>query len=462
MAHLALSFGENKDAAAANRIALSDWAAVVKEEEAHGASLRGPIMLGIFTLIVGVGGFFLWAGSTELSSAAIASGRVIVESSTKTVSHLEGGTLRALVVREGDKVKAGEVLARLDATRSESALLQLKQQQFADKAQLARLVAERNGSEAFSYETQVPEGMDTTAAGDVLLTERRLFIERTSLFRDQIAADESGIAQLASQRQAIEARRRSWVEQEAVVRREVDTYTKLQARKLITAAAFNAKYLQLLDLTSRIGESDAVLAENSQRKRQLELSVANRRNDYFRGVSVEIQQTQTNIVHVRQQIISAEDVVAKAAIRAPQDGIIANIRIRTPGSALTAGSPVLDIVPANQPMLIEGVAAARDIDQMRVGQKAEIKLSAFGAAELRPLVGHVTYIAPDSTIDERTGDVRFAFRAKIDEAELKAQPNLFLYPGMPAEVYIVTGDRTALAYLTEPIRRSFSRAFREQ
>jgi multidrug efflux pump subunit AcrA (membrane-fusion protein) len=157
MAHLALSFGEYKDAAVASRIALSDWAAVVKEEEAHGASLRGPIMLGIFTLIVGVGGFFLWAGSTELSSAAIASGRVIVESSTKTVSHLEGGTLRALVVREGDKVKAGEVLARLDATRSESALLQLKQQQFADKAQLARLVAERNGSETFSYETQVPE-----------------------------------------------------------------------------------------------------------------------------------------------------------------------------------------------------------------------------------------------------------------------------------------------------------------
>lgn len=460
MADLALSLGEDKYAAAA--MALSDWAAVVKEESVHRASLRGPIVLGVLTLIVGVGGFFLWAGSTELSSAAVASGRVIVESNTKTVSHLEGGTLRALVVREGDKVKAGDVLARLDVTRSESALLQLRQQLFADNAQLARLVAERNESEAFSYETQVPEGMDTTAAGEVLLTERRLFVERTSLFRDQIAADKSGIAQLASQRQAIAARRQSWVEQQTVIGREVDTYAKLQARKLITASVFNAKYLQLLDLTSRIAESDAVLAENSQRKRQLELSVANRRNDYLRGVSVEIQATQTNIVNTRQQIISAEDVVAKAAIRSPQDGIVANIRIRTPGSALTAGSPVLDIVPANQPMLIEGVAAARDIDQMRVGQKAEIRLSAFGAAELRPLVGHVTYIAPDSTIDERTGDVRFAFRAKIDEAELKTQPNLFLYPGMPAEVYIVTGDRTALAYLTEPIRRSFSRAFREQ
>ena len=101
-------------------------------------------------------------------------------------------------------------------------------------------------------------------------------------------------------------------------------------------------------------------------------------------------------------------------------------------------------------------------DEMRVGQKAEIRLSAFGTAELRPLVGHVTYIAPDSVVDEKTGEVRFAFRARIDEAELKAQPNLFLYPGMSADVYIVLGDRTALAYLAEPIKKSFYRAFREQ
>jgi HlyD family secretion protein len=461
MAELTLSPTEYRYAGP-DKGALSEWAAVVKEEEANRTSLLGPLILGLLTLVIGVGGFWLWASSTELTSAAVASGRVIVESNTKTVSHLEGGTLKELLVHEGDRVKAGDVLALLDVTRSESALLQLRQKLFAGEAQLARLVAERDENKTFAYDAPVPAGMDAKAAANVLATEKRLFEERTHLFRDQIAADQSGIAQLASQRVAIEVRRQSAVEQADVVKREYETYLKLQKRKLITAAMLNEKKLQLVDLESRIAEADATLAENSQRKTQLQLSVTSRRNDYFRGVSVEIQQTQSSNSEFLQQIIGAEDVVEKAAIRSPQDGVIANIKVRTPGSALISGTPVLDIVPANQPMLIEGTARAIDIDQMRVGQKAEIKLSAFGAAELKPLIGHVTYIAPDSIVDERTGDVRFAFKAKIDPAELKAQPNLFLYPGMSAEVYIVTGDRTALAYLIAPISRSFNRAFREQ
>lgn len=445
-----------------DKAVLSEWDAVVREEQAAKVTLVGPMLVGLLTLVIGVGGFTFWAASTELSSAAVAGGRVVVESNTKTVSHLEGGTLKELRVSEGEMVKAGDVLAMLDVTRSESTLLQLRQQLFAGEAQLARLAAERDEAKTFSFNAPVPERMDISAAENVLTTEKRLFEERTRLFHDQIAADESSIAQLASQRIAIEVRRRSSIEQSDVVREEYKTYEKLHARKLITSAMLNDKKLQLVELESRIAEADAALAENSQRKTQLELSVTTRRNDYFRGVSVEIQQTQTAINAIRQEIISAEDVVAKAAIRSPQDGIVANIRIRTAGSAVIEGTPLMDIVPANQPMLIEGTARAMDIDQMRVGQKAEIKLSAFGAAELKPLVGHVTYIAPDSIVDERTGEVRFAFKARIDEAELKAQPNLFLYPGMSAEVYIVTGDRTALAYLAEPIKRSFYRAFREQ
>lgn len=463
MAEISLPVATPRPSVLAGRLAPGDrTAAAAKEEESGQVSLHGPIVMGLLTLALGVGGFFLWAASTELSSAAIAGGRVIVESSTKTVSHLEGGTLTALAVREGDRVKAGDILATLDATRSRSALSQLRQQLFSLEAQRARLAAERDEREAFIYEARVPEHMDSAAAGAVLLTERRLFVERTSLFRDQLAADRSAIAQLASQRAAIVARRKAWAEQAALVGREFETYGKLHTKRLITTSALYDKKLQLVDLQSRIAESDAALAESNERETQLDLALASRRNDYFRGVSTEIRQIQSAIADTGQQIIAAEDVVAKGVIRAPQQGVVANIRIRTPGSAVPAGSPILDIVPAHQPMLIEGLAEARNIDQMRVGQKTEIKLSAFGAAERRPLVGRLTYIAPDSTIDERTGEVRFVFRATIDPAELRDQPNLFLYPGMAAEIYIVTGDRTALGYLTEPIRRSFSRAFREQ
>jgi HlyD family secretion protein len=448
--------------AAPDKAALSEWEDVLKEEQRMQVTLFGPILLGMLILVFGVGGFMAWASTTQMSSASVAGGRVIVESNTKTVSHLEGGTLDDLMVKEGDRVKAGALLATLDVTRSQSALTQLRQELFAAKAQQARLVAEREGRSAYVFNEPVPEGLDRQAAESVTATEKRLFRERTDLYRDQIAADEAVIAQLASQRVAIEARKRSNIEQARVVRKDYETYVGLQARKLITTVMLNEKKLQLVDLESRIAESEAALAENGQRKTQLELSLTNRRNEYFRDLSQLLQQTEAQIARARQQIISAEDVVAKAAIRAPLDGTVGNIKIRTRGSAVIAGQPVLDIVPANQPMLIEGHARAMDIDQIRLGQSAEIRLSAFGAAELKPLVGHVTYIAPDSTVNEQTGEVTFAFRAKIDEAELKRQPNLFLYPGMSAEVYIVTGDRTALAYLAEPIKKSFYRAFREQ
>jgi HlyD family secretion protein len=447
---------------APDKAALSEWEDVLKEEQHSQVSLLGPILLGLSILVLGIGGFMAWASSTEMSSASVASGRVIVESNTKTVSHLEGGTLKQLLVREGDRVKAGALLATLDATRSQSSLTQLRHLFFAAKARQARLVAERDGQKSYDFDAPTPDGVDASVAAGVLATEKRLFTERTSLYRDQIAADESSIAQLASQRVANEARRKSNIEQAAVVRRDYETYVDLQKRKLITTAMLNDKKLQLVELETRIAESEAALAENSQRKTQLELSLTNRRNEYFRDVSENLQQTQAEISSVRQQIIAAEDVVEKAALRAPQDGIVGNIRVRTPGSAVIAGQPVLDIVPANQPMVIEGHARAIDIDQIRLGQAAEIRLSSFGAAELQPLIGHVTYIAPDSNVNEQTGEVTFAFRAKIDDGELKKQPNLFLYPGMSAEVYIVTGDRTALAYLAEPIKKSFYRAFREQ
>jgi HlyD family secretion protein len=442
--------------------ALSDWAAVVKEEEAKGVSMTGPIVLGLLTLVVGVGGFFWWASSTHISSAAIASGRVVVESSTKTVTHLEGGTLDALLVHEGQSVKGGDVLATLDITRNQSTLSQLRQQLFSHEAQLARLIGERDQAAAYDHQAEVPYGMDPTAAANVISTEKRLFKERTDLFRDNVAADQSAIEQSMSQRVALEARLGSLLEQAGVIKLESETYETLHSRKLITTAMLNDKKLTLVDLQSRIAETRASLTENTQRRTQLELALTSRRNDYFRGVSVDIQQAQTAIANVRQQIVTANDMVAKAAIRSPQDGTVANIKVWTPGSAVLGGQPVLDIVPANRPMLIEGTARSMDIDQMRVGQKAEIKLSAFGSAELMPLVGEVTYVAPDSVVDPRTGEMTFAFKAKIDDAELKKQPNLFLYPGMAAEVYIITGDRTALAYLAEPVRKSFNKAFREQ
>jgi HlyD family secretion protein len=441
---------------------LSDWDNVVAEETSRNVTLLGPVALGLATLIIGVGGFFTWAAMTPVVQASVAGGRVIVESNTKTVTHLEGGTLKALMVHEGEKVKQGALLATLDVTRSQSSASQLRQQLFVLGVKLARLYAEKDEKPSFAFAQPVPEGMDATAAAQLVSTEQKLFAERRSQFAGQIAAERSMVDQLKSQREALVARRLSSIEQAKVMRYDYESYLALQAKQLVTKSLVNEKKLQVLDMETRIAESDAALAENDQRRDQAELSLSNRRTDYFRQISEQIQAAQADVARVRQESISAEDIVAKSTIRSPQDGIIANIKIRTQGSAVIAGQPLLDIVPDNQPMLVEGHAKAADIDTIHIGEKVEVRLSAFGASEAQPLIGHVSYVAPDGTADERTGEITYVFRARIDMDNMKKQPNLFLYPGMTAEVFIVSGHRTALAYLSEPIEKSFNRAFREQ
>jgi HlyD family secretion protein len=441
---------------------LSEWEEVVREEGAKTATLLGPVLMGLATLVIGVGGFFLWASTTPVAQASMAPGKVIVQSNTKTVTHLEGGTLKAITVQEGDKVKEGDLLATLDVTRSQATAMALRQQLFILDIKLARLLAEKDEKNVFTYDKPVPAGMDKDAAAQLISTERKLFQERRSQYSDQLAVDQSSIEQLDSQALALVARRKSWAEQVEFVRHDYEALAKLEKQQLATKAAMNEKKIQLVDMETRITEADAEVAENKQKRSQAELSLANRRTDYFRVLSEAIQQTQGDIGKIRQDIISAEDVVAKADIRSPQDGVVANVKIRTPGSAVVGGQPILDIVPDNQPMLIEGKARAADIDAIHVGQQAEVKLSSFGAAEAKPLIATITYIAADGTLDERSGDMTYLFRAKVNDGELKKQPNLFLYPGMTADVSIINGNRTALAYLALPIMQSFRRAFREQ
>jgi HlyD family secretion protein len=392
----------------------------------------------------------------------MANGKVIVESNTKTVTHLEGGTLKSIAVLEGAKVKQGDLLATLDVTRSQSTVVQLRQQLFMLDIKLARLLAEKDEKQVFTYDKPVPVGMDEDEAAQLVSTERKLFQERRSLFADQTAVDRSTIEQFDSQGLAFVARRKSWAEQVEFVRHDYDAIAKLEKQQLATKASLNEKKIMLVDMETRIAEADAAVAENKQKRSQAELALANRRTDYFRAISEQIQQTQADIGKVRQDIISAEDVVAKSEIRSPQDGVVANVKIRAPGSAVLGGQPILDIVPDNQPMLIEGRARAADIDAIHVGQRAEIKLSSFGAAEAKPLIGTITYIAADGTADERSGEITYLFRAKVNDGEMQKQPNLFLYPGMTATVSIINGNRTALAYLALPITQSFHRAFREQ
>ncbi|MDH6269406.1 HlyD family secretion protein [Rhizobium sp. SG_E_25_P2] len=441
---------------------LSDWDDVVAEEAVKKSTLRGPIVYGGLTLLIAIGGFFGWASYAQVAQASAAPGKIIVEGKTKTVTHLEGGTLYALMATDGQHVREGELLVKLDVTRSVSQLVRLKQDLVVQTIKLERLLSEKDERNDFVFSAALPVGVEQLVIDQMIGTEQKLFKERRNQFLNQLASDRSMIEQLQSQRIALLARKEALAKQLEFVTGDFKALEKLQKSQLATRTNANEKQYQMLDLKTRLSDNDFDLADNVQREMQAELSLSNRRMEYFKGISEQIQQAQAEIARIRQEIVSAEDVVAKADIRSPQDGIVANIRVRTPGSAVPAGQPILDIVPDDQRMLVEGRAKAADIDSLRVGAKTEIRLSAFGSAELHPLVGQITYIAPDSIVDEKTQETVYVVQATIDKEELAKQPNLFLYPGMNADLYIINGTRTAMAYLTGPLMRGFNKAFREQ
>ena len=438
----------------------SAWQSVLEEEERVQPSLRPPITLGLATLAIGVGGFLLWAFTTDIAAASIAAGKVIVDSQTKTVTLFDGGTLAKLLVEEGDAVERDQVLARMDVTRSEARLNQLEQQIFALEVRLARLGAERSRLPSFEFR-EASSKTGRRARQEIIEAEEHLFLERTRSLSDLVSIDNALINQLQSQLTALEARLESTRKQAEVVEADSASLEKLLKRGLTTRSKFSERHLALLDLQNRVLETEAMITENTQKIAQAKLSIVNRETVYMREVAEAIQAARLELSQAREEKIAAQDIYNKAEIRAPQQGVVANIRFRTAGSAILGGQPILDIVPSNQTLLIEGKAKARDIDSIRVGESAEIHLSSFSASSFLPLKGKITYVAPDSTTDEHTGEVFYLIRASIPKEELQKQPDLFLYPGMSAEVYILNGTRTAIAYLTQPARDSFRKAFRE-
>jgi HlyD family secretion protein len=439
-----------------------EWSIIVDEESARTVSLRGPIISGIATLVIGVGGFLVWAYFTPVAQASAATGKVIAESYTKTVTHLEGGTLKEIVVREGQRVRVGDLLATLEITRSRSVELQARQQLFINKVKMARLIAERDERKSFSFAGEVPQGMSSEAASQLVETEERLFKERQNQYIDLVASAQSQVEQFEILYLSYQAKKNAQEEQLAYLQKDDDLLTSLEKRKLATRPQLNEKRIQLWEMKSRVAESEAAMGQNRQQLAQAKLTLSNLRTEHLRSISEELQQVHTDIARGQQEIVSAADVVEKAAIRSPQDGTVSNIKVVTPGSAVTGGSPIMDIVPSNQPLVIEAKARAMDIDSIHLDAPAEIHLASFGADEAFPLKGKVSYVAADSVTDPTTGETTYAIRVKLDNGELAKQPNLFLYPGMTAEIYVVNGQRTALTYLISPLTKSFTRAFREQ
>ena len=430
------------------------------EESDTRSPLRRLVIAGFATILVSFGGFFAWAFSTELSSATVANGTVIVNSKRKTVSHFEGGVMSRLLVQEGDKVSAGQPLIELEDTRARSNLQSLQSRRIGLIAKLARLKAEQADLPQVSFPHDFGGARD--GAVDDAIKAETMFFEKRREAKD---------GRIEVQRKTIEEyleRAKSLGNQIQAADQQIDLINEHRTAIATLVKKGVAPRTQLIEIEAKLSElarmrgelvGDKAQAEKSEAGAELTLTGID--SEFQSTIAGEITTARVELADVEEQIIASKDVLRRLQIRSPQAGIISNIWLRTPGSAVTAGQALLEIVPENEPLLIEMRVNPRDIDSISVGSQTQIRLTAYNQRSRLPIEGAITYVAADQSVDEKSNSAFFVARAKIDPKSLTASPDIRLYPGMPAEVLIIHKSRLAIDYLTSPFIESFNRSFRE-
>ena len=424
-------------------------------------SLKTPIIAGVVAVVVGFGGFMGWAYSSNLDSASVASGMVIADTKRKTVSHYEGGILKRLLVKEGELVTAGQPLILLDDTRARSELQQLTSRRFALTAKLARLRSEQSDAASVEFPDDLLQSTEP-AAQDAIAAEQRFFATRVAAKSGRLDVQKKSIEQHEAEAQALTAQIDATIRQKELIQEQRDTIAQLVAKGY-------AKRSQLLELDSRASQLVGNGGEMAANKAKAELAKAGAKlellaltSDWLQQVAGDIATTRGDLADVDEKIIASRDVLRRLEVRSPEAGVIVNSQIRTLGAAISAGAPLMDIVPENEPLIIEARVAPTDIDTIRIGQPVRVRLTAYNQRNHAPLDGRVIYVGADQEVDPHTNAAYFVTRSEVLPESLASAAGVKLYPGMPADVLIINKPRLAIDYLLSPITDSLNAAFHEE
>jgi len=424
-------------------------------------SMRRLMLGSICVLVLGVGGLVGWAAATPLERAVIGTGALVAEGRRKTVSLLEAGILRELLVREGDRVVAGQPLLRLDTTQAEAAAQQLQALYWGQSVRVARLMAEQAEERQFTP----PPGALTAAAanpsiGAVIEAERRLLVARWGAFEGATGVQRTRIAQLQQQTGSIIAQRDSAATRLRAIREELAGVRQLFAAGFATRTRLWELQRAEAELLGNLGQHTAQEAQTGEQIAQAEAELAalslNRQQDIAR----ELQDAQAQIADAEQRLRGALDVLNRREVTAPEAGTVIDVRFFTSGSSIGAGQPVLDIVPIDDRVIAETRIGVSETEMVRAGQRARLRLSSYRTRDVPLLDGQVIYVSPDRQTDLQN-NVFFLARLEVDPAALAAVPQVTLSPGMPVEAYLLGEKRTALDYMFRPLLDSLRRSMRD-
>ena len=432
------------------------------------ASIQSPpvgrlVRVALLTLAITMVPFFGWATMTTIERAVLATGQLIPEGRRKTINLLEPGILRRLEVREGSVVQAGQVLVQLDVTQAESTADAAKAALWSGRAKIARLKAEQ----ADQRELVFPESLEAAAAADPSITtylnaERQLFAARWSAYDGQLQVQDRAITQLQEQVSGARATRTASEAQVRSVREQIAGLSRLLTQGF--ASRFTILELQRTEqqIVATIGTSTAQEAQLREGIIQAQAQLTGIRLTRLSEIATDLQTTEPMVAQAQQQLRAAQDILTRREVVAPEAGKVTNIQAFTPGATIGAGQPILDLVPVRDRFIVEAQINPVDIEQVEVGQPANIRLSSYRQRRVPLLPGQVIYISADSQPAPGGGGQQiYIARLEFDATAFEAMPEVVLTAGMPTENYILGEKRSPLSYLIGPIRNSARRIFRD-
>jgi len=427
----------------------SNWASIVR--------------VGYITVIVGFGLFATWAATARLDGAAVASGVVAVESNRKTIQHLEGGIIREILVRDGDVVSAGQVLLRLDPTRVDAQGELYRNQLAALLAQETRLAAERDGAVSLSFPPEVLQRSTDLAVAAAMSDQKRLFDTRREVLQRNLNVAEAQIEQIrreTDQNVSDLATARKTLDN---VQRELEPMRQLLRQKLVSVSRVMPLEREKLRLEGVIASGELQAQKLKERLIETELKRNQVLADYRQDVSTQLLDIRRQLNDVRQQLIVAEDAQRRFELKAPIAGAVQQMRIFTIGGVIRPGDPVLDIVPANDVLVIQAKISPLDIDRVNPGLRAEIRFPSFRYFGADVIRGTLRSISRDRLLEDTSNrDPYFAAEVTVDRSSIPPEFANRLSAGIPADVIIPTEGRTVMVYLLDPIFERFNKSMRER
>jgi HlyD family secretion protein len=434
-------------------------AATVDRPEGLSRTLRAGYLI-IAALVLG---FMLWSFLAPLGSAVNANGQVIVDGDHKTIQHLERGIVREILVKDGDKVTTGQVLVRLDDTQAKATLKSASDGYHAAEALVARLAAEQAQAAAVTYPADLVTAAqsDSDAAkmmagqSDTFTAQRRELASQTDILNQRIAQAQAEIggrqAQIAAEDQ-----------QTRLLAEELNGLNYLLAKGLVPKPQVLEKQRMQADIAGQQAENVAAIARAQQTIGENKMQIGELRAALSNEAAAKFGDAQKDMFDAGQRVLAAQDVLDRTVIRAPEDGIVIQEKVHTPGGVVEAGGALMDIVPESARAIVDVKVDVNDITKVREGLSAELRLIGYEQRTTPTVAGTVIWVSADRIEDDKQHTAYYEAHLAADPAALDALPGVSLHVGMPVEASIATGDRTLLEYVLAPLSRVLSRGMREQ